>query len=54
MIAVHEEDSNAVTLINLEADRAIDDVKMYSSISDAIGFDFYPTMIRLSLLMPGL
>jgi len=40
--AVHEEDSNAVTLINLEADRAIDDVKMYSSISDAIGFDFYP------------
>jgi hypothetical protein len=40
--AVHDEDSNAMTLINIEADRGVDEARMYSSLSDAIGFDFYP------------
>jgi len=42
--AVHEEDGNTLTLINLEADREIasDEITMYSSLSDIIGLDFYP------------
>ncbi|MEM3637223.1 MAG: hypothetical protein QXX17_05785 [Conexivisphaerales archaeon] len=42
--SVHEEDGNAVTIINLEADRGISEVELkeYSSLCDYLGFDYYP------------
>ena len=40
--AVHEEDSNAQTLINLEADSKLEDVSSYTRYCDMLGLDFYP------------
>jgi hypothetical protein len=40
--AVHREDPDAKTIINLEADSGITDVKTYSQLCDILGLDFYP------------
>ena len=40
--AVHDEDPNAQTIINLEADGPIADIGSFSRHCDLIGFDFYP------------
>lgn len=40
--AVHEEDTNATTMINLEADEEISNIKEYSALCDVMGLDFYP------------
>ncbi|MDE1853346.1 MAG: hypothetical protein KGI38_06320 [Thaumarchaeota archaeon] len=40
--AVHEEDSGATTMINLEADEERPKIAEYSKYCDVIGLDFYP------------
>ena len=40
--AIHSEDPNAITIINLEADAKILDPSPYTSICDIVGLDFYP------------
>jgi hypothetical protein len=40
--AVHEEDSGATTIINLEGDGDMGDLSIYSQLSDMFGLDFYP------------
>ncbi len=40
--AVHEEDSSAETIINLEADRPISTIDEFARYCDVLGLDFYP------------
>jgi len=40
--AVHREDPDAVTIINLEADRPVTRAEDYAKYCDVIGLDFYP------------
>jgi hypothetical protein len=40
--AVHEEDANAVTIVNLEVDEAKPPMEEYSKFCDVVGLDFYP------------
>jgi hypothetical protein len=51
--AVHEEDPNATTIVNLEADSKALAAASYSPYCDLLGLDFYPNYKRAYPVSPG-